>query len=184
MTSSQSESLQLDRNAGGIVVVCGPPGVGKTTVAERATAQLSGELLRTDVIRKELYPEPTYNAEESKETYQMLFDRATTIADSGRTAVVDGTFRTVKIRERIKQRADAIAAEFSLITVTCDEGIVKERIESRDDISDADFDIHLMIKDEFEPIEMEHEVVDNSRDLRSLQQQVDEALGVASLTPR
>lgn len=77
---------------GVLVVACGPPGVGKTTVAE-AAAHLDAELLRTDVVRKELFPEPTYTDEEIDRMYRELFARAGGLLETGRSVVLDGTFR-------------------------------------------------------------------------------------------
>ncbi|MFB6177910.1 MAG: AAA family ATPase, partial [Halobaculum sp.] len=52
-----------------LVVVCGPPGVGKTTVASEAADQVDGTVLRTDVVRKDLFPEPTYDEAETEAVY-------------------------------------------------------------------------------------------------------------------
>ena len=47
--------------------------------------------------------------------------------------------------------------------MTCEEAVVRERIEERtDDASDADFEVHRAFEDAFEPIDVEHAVVDNS----------------------
>ncbi|MCF2241345.1 AAA family ATPase, partial [Halobacterium salinarum] len=43
-----------------LVVVCGLPGTGKTTVSGHAAETLDAELLRTDVVRTDLFPEPDY----------------------------------------------------------------------------------------------------------------------------
>lgn len=164
-----------------LVLVCGPPGTGKSTVAERVTERLDGLLLRTDVVRKELYPEPSYTATESAAVYDELFERARANLETGAHVVLDGTFREASLRERAASVAEAVGVEYRIVRVTCDEAVVEERIAGRvDDESDADFEIHKQIKAEFEPIAAEHLVVDNSGSLAETLATVDEAFPTGS----
>lgn len=43
-----------------IIVICGLPGVGKTTLAKEIALLVNAVLLSTDKIRKELLSRPTY----------------------------------------------------------------------------------------------------------------------------
>lgn len=163
-----------------LVLVCGLPGTGKSTVAERIVEVLPARLLRTDVVRKELFPEPTYAAEESATVYDELFSRARETLDAGEDVVLDATFRQRDLRDRAAAVAAAADVEFRLVRVTCDEAVVRERIRKRqryeDDESDADFAVYNQLKDEFEPIEREeHVVVDNSGALSETLDDVDQA---------
>jgi len=165
-----------------LVLVCGLPGTGKSTVAERIAKRLPARLLRTDVVRKELFPEPTYAAEESAAVYDELLDRAREAIDAGDHVVLDATFRRRHLRERAAEVAADAEIEFRLARVTCEESVVRERIHTRqaeeDDESDADFAIYTKLKDEFEPIEREdHVVIDNSGSLEATLAAVDEAFG-------
>lgn len=157
-----------------IVVVCGPPGVGKSTVAKRIADRLGTDVLRTDVLRKELFEDPEYTNTETNQTYEALFERMSAVVEDGRSAVVDGTFRTREIRQRARKRAELHDVSVSLVNVTCDESVVEARIDQREDVSDADFEIHKQLKSEFEPIEMPHLVIDNSGGLDVLYRQIDE----------
>ena len=163
-----------------LVLVCGLPGTGKSTVAERVAELLPASLLRTDVVRKELFPDPTYASEESAAVYDELFSRATERLEDGEHVVLDATFRQRDLRERAAGVAAAAGADFRLVRVECAESVVRERIERRqreeDDESDADFAVYEQLKDEFEPIEGEdHVVVDNSGSLSETLDAVDEA---------
>jgi predicted kinase len=46
------------------VIICGLPGVGKTTVAKDLAALINAIVLSTDRIRKELILKPTYKKQE------------------------------------------------------------------------------------------------------------------------
>ncbi|WP_240729948.1 AAA family ATPase [Halalkalirubrum salinum] len=159
-----------------IVVVCGPPGVGKSTVAKRIADRLNADVFRTDVLRKQLFEDPEYTNNETDQTYKALFERMNAVVEDGRSAVVDGTFRTRTIRTRARKRAELQDVPFSLVNVTCDESVIKARIDQREDVSDADFTIHKQIKSEFEPIEIPHLVIDNSGGLEALYRQIDKQL--------
>jgi predicted kinase len=168
-----------------LVLVCGLPGTGKSTVAERIAELLPASLLRTDVVRKELFPDPTYASEESARVYDELFSRARERLDDGEHVVLDATFRRRDLRERAAAVAEAAGTEYRLVRVTCAESVVRQRIERRqreeDDESDADFAVYNQLKNEFEPIQGDdHVVVDNSGDLSETLSAVDEAFRAAA----
>ncbi|GAA0716302.1 AAA family ATPase [Halorubrum trapanicum] len=140
------------------MVVCGLPGVGKTTVAERIADHVDGRIRRTDVIRKELFPDPEYTDAETEAVYAELLSRARDDVDAGDAVVLDATFAD----DRFRAAARETAAEFDLVEVACDEAVVERRIERRDGISDADFEIHLHFRELFDAVAGDHVVVDNS----------------------
>jgi len=158
-----------------LAVTCGLPGVGKTTVAETVADRIDGALYRTDVVRKELLSEPEYTPEETKTVYEELLARGQRTVEGGRDVVLDGTFFKRQYREMARQtatEADAVV-EFRLVKVECAESVVRERIRARtDDESDADFDVYLLHKDSFEPVECEHVTVDNSDGLDATRRRV------------
>ena len=148
-----------------LVVVCGLPGVGKTTVAETVADRLDADLVRTDVVRKDLFPEPEYTAAESRRTYEAVFGRADALLSADGAAVLDGTFRRAARRERARAVARRHGAEFDLLRVACDERVAKRRIRAREgDASDADVEVYDLLRAEFEPAN-DPLVVDNSGDL-------------------
>lgn len=173
--------------AGELVVVCGLPGVGKTTVAERIADHLGGRVLRTDVIRKELFDEPTYADAETETVYAELIDRARRRVAAGEAVVLDATFADERFRVAAGEMADRVADGVTLVKVECDESVVEQRIRRRDGISDADFDIHLRFKRSFDRIDaggdrsdrvwVDVVVVDNSGDETETFAQVDAVFG-------
>ncbi|WP_434521674.1 AAA family ATPase [Halorubrum sp. AS12] len=151
-----------DPSSGRLVVVCGLPGVGKTTVAERIADHVDGRIRRTDVIRKELFPDPEYTDAETEAVYAELLSRARDDVDAGDAVVLDATFADDRFRAAARETAAETAAKFDLVEVACDEDVVERRIERRDGISDADFEIHLHFRELFDAVAGDHVVVDNS----------------------
>ncbi|ELZ49221.1 kinase [Halorubrum coriense DSM 10284] len=176
----QTSSAAVDdegATTGRLVVVCGLPGVGKTTVAERIAAHVDGRVRRTDVIRKELFDDPEYTDDETEAVYAELLARAREDVADGEAVVLDATFADARFRTDAREAAAAAAAEFDLVEVACDEAVVERRIERRDGISDADFEIHLHFKELFDDVETDRVLVDNSGTEAETFAQVDAAFG-------
>ncbi|MFB6269964.1 MAG: AAA family ATPase [Halobacterium sp.] len=156
-----------------IVVVCGLPGAGKTTVAEHAAGLLDADLLRTDVVRKDLFPDPEYTDSEMRAVYEELFERASAAVRRGDAVVLDGTFQHGDLREDVQAVADDLGVPVTFVKVECDADVVRERIRERsDDESDADFEIHQQYRESFDAVDREHAVVDNSGGLEETREQV------------
>jgi len=155
-----------------LVVVCGLPGVGKSTVARAVADRLGAARLRTDVVRKELFDDPGYTDGETAAVYDELLSRARDRLLEGESIVLDGTF---KRRDRRVEARD-LAARFRLLRVECEESVVERRIVERDGVSDADLEVHRQFRERFEPVEMDHVVVDNSGSEAETRRQVVEAL--------
>ena len=164
--------------AGGrIIAICGVPGVGKTTTAEWITDNVGGQLLRTDVIRKELFPDPSYTAEERRRTYAELFDRALGLVSMGEVAVLDATFARRRYRDWLRDRAAEAGVDLEFVEVDCAEPVVRDRIAAREGASDADFEVYLYYRYRFEPVRGEHLTVDNSNGLAETYAQLEQYFG-------
>lgn len=159
-----------------LVIVCGAPGVGKSTVARLASEELNGIVLRSDEIRKEIVPDPTYSAAETQRVYNELLDRAKNQLQAGKSVVLDATFSNRGFRDQARDLGRHTAGSCRVLHVRCDEAIVKERIKDREDVSDADFKIHKEVKDSFDPLVYPHSVISNSGELRVVEEQVSFAL--------
>lgn len=156
-----------------IVVVCGLPGAGKTTVAEHAAGLLDADRFRTDVVRKDLFSDPEYTDAEMRAVYEELFERAAAVVRGGRSAVLDGTFQHSDLRDEVQSLGDTLGVPVTFVKVDCESDVVRERIRARsDDASDADFEIYRQYRETFDAVEREHAVVDNSGDLDTTRTQV------------
>lgn len=156
-----------------LVVVCGLPGAGKTTVAGVLTDRLEAEIIRTDVVRKDCFPDPEYTSEETRATYEETLARAKRALERDGGAIVDGTFRRERLRDRARAVAEDVGARFDLVHVECAKPVVKSRLAEREgDESDADFRVYELLESEFEPLVHAHHRIDNSGTLAETRTQL------------
>ncbi|OIB55294.1 AAA family ATPase [Natrialba sp. SSL1] len=158
-----------------LIVYCGLPGVGKSAASGYTAEQIDAERYRTDQVRKQLFPDPSYTPEETHATYDALLERARSTLESGSNVVLDATFQSRPHREQAAAMADETGVDCEFVYVDCDLDVVEERIEERTDtISDAQFEQHLQLRETFDSIERDHVVVDNSGTLEETYRQIDE----------
>lgn len=142
-----------------LTIVCGLPGVGKTTTARDLAAENDARIIRSDVVRKQLFPEPTYSSQETEQVYETVLDRARAALPN--PVVLDATWRRKRHRDKAVALAQREGVEYRIVKVECDEHVVKRRITERSgDESDADFSIYL--QSEFEALTRDAEIVDNT----------------------
>lgn len=146
-----------------IVLICGLPGVGKSTLARALAPLIHAVVLSTDKIRKELIPNPTYRWQERRLIYDVLVLLAKYLHREGINCILDATFNTESSRKELKRKLDLSPEEFSLIECTCSEDVVISRLKNRkDEHSDADIIIYKKMKKIYQPVAREHIVVDTS----------------------
>ena len=150
-------------------MVCGYPGVGKTTLANELESLINGVVLSTDKIRKELIDKPTYSEQEKKLIYDVLILLAKYLHNTGINCILDATFNSQKTRENIKKRLDLTYNQFKIIECICPEEIIISRLKNRKKgYSDADESIYKMIIEKYEQIKEIHITVDTSQPLKKI----------------
>ena len=148
-----------------IIIVCGLPGTGKTTIAKRMVKEINGRYLNTDDIRLKLYPSGrTYSQEEKDSVYREMFRIAEEETGKGHNVIMDGTFYLKKYRKWAEEKFGK-----NLVFVECvlDEEKVRERIEERNrkkysndpegrnEKSEADFRVYKIVKNQYEEFDEE-----------------------------
>jgi predicted kinase len=150
-----------------IVVICGLPGVGKTSVANDIALFIHDSVvLSTDKIRKELISNPTYKREERRLIYSILLIMAKYLHNAGINCILDATFSRESSRQELKERLSLTAEQMCIVECTCPEDVVISRLKERkNDYSDADISIYRKMKRTYEPIKGEecHIVVNTSQ---------------------
>lgn len=140
--------------------------------------ELNALYLNTDRLRKNFFgPSPSYDPQESEITYQIMMTHAEAALYKDRDVVLDATFNKPTGRVEAQAISDAFGAGFQLLKVWADEDTVRERLEDREnDASDAGYDIYRYMKDNWDDIEMEHEIIDNSGTIEETEDQLDSIL--------
>jgi|Deesub1362A_J573_1020465.scaffolds.fasta_scaffold00057_124 hypothetical protein len=150
-----------------LILLCGLPGTGKSTLAKRITRRYSATILQTDEVRKEIIKKPTYSQEEKRLVYKVVFLITKYLLKSKRNVILDGTFYKRKLRNEAYKIADECKNRFIIIECTAPEEVIKKRMKRRISkgrgLSDADYDVYLKIKKQFEPIRREHLTVDTTK---------------------
>ena len=162
------ESKKDDSKRNTLILVCGLPGTGKSTVSKAIAEKTGAVLFNTDVVRKELFPRPAYTQEEKDLVYRMLFEMAEKFLKQSKNVVLDGTFYKKELRSRVKAIAQRNKSGFAIIEVVCSEKTAKCRLDDRaksESLSDADFCVYRKIREQFEPIREKHFVVDTGKDV-------------------
>ena len=148
-----------------IVIVCGLPGVGKTTIAKNLAPLIDASILSTDKIRKELISNPTYQKEERALIYDVMILLAKYLQQAGRNCILDATFNKEYSRNQVKNMLKVSEDQFFIVECTCPEKIIFSRLKNREkDYSDADVSVYQKMKKIYEPVKGKHITVDTSQD--------------------
>ena len=148
-----------------IVIVCGLPGVGKTTFAKKLAPLINATVLSTDKIRKELISLPTYEKEERRLIYDVMVLSAKYLHNSGANCILDATFNREESRTEVKKKLRIQDREFFVIECMCPENIIISRLKERkNDYSDAGIKVYQKMKKIYEYVKRKHITIDTTLD--------------------
>jgi aminoglycoside phosphotransferase family enzyme/predicted kinase len=146
-----------------LVLVGGLPGTGKSTLA-RALARRAGfDVLRSDVVRKELagltpaesgqnaFEGGIYSAAWTDRTYAELARRAAAILAAGGRALIDASFRDGARRHEMFALARRWGVRTLMLECRATPDVIRERLQARHgDASDADWAIYRQAAGEWQ----------------------------------
>lgn len=146
-----------------LVLVGGLPGCGKSTLAEALGQRGHFEVLRSDVVRKELAGLPPaesgrsafgggiYTASWTERTYAELARRAETILAVGGRVLIDAGFRSDGRRHDFFALARRWGVRALMLECRAAPEVIRERLQQRrGDASDADWAIYQQAADEWQ----------------------------------
>jgi predicted kinase len=176
-----------------VLVIGGLAGTGKTTLAMALAEALGAELLRTDVIRQELFgsgPHAAktdggiYRREARERVYDEVFRRAAALHSDRISVVLDGTFSTLDLLCKARELAVDLRSVFLAIECVCRPETAHERIKQRvaeaRDVSDARPEIHDIQRMRWEswPADIPQVHIDTEQPLNKQVEQI-----IAALSP-
>ena len=147
-------------------VVWGQVAAGKSTVGRALGETLDIEVLRSDVVRKQLFEraageetvaafgEGIYSRQATALTYGKLLRRAQAEVEQGRSVVLDATFSRRSRRREAMRLAGEAGAAIVFVECACPEATIRQRLAQRAGTrgaSDARLEHYDALKAQFEP---------------------------------
>ncbi len=139
-----------------LILVAGLPGTGKSTLARLLANVANFEVIRSDVVRKQLVNEAgertgpaefgkgIYTLEWTQRTYDECLRRSKEMLLDGKRVLVDANFREEASRRLFLDAATKLGVRCGLLICQADSEIIRMRLANRrDDASDADWSVYL-----------------------------------------
>jgi aminoglycoside phosphotransferase family enzyme/predicted kinase len=123
-----------------LIAVGGLSGTGKTTLARSLCEALAAQILRSDVVRQELFASAVagetpdaekYSQAGRSRVYEELFRRAERLLDLGVSVVLDATFAQAGFMSAAQELAKSHDARFLAVECWCPPEIALQRISQR-----------------------------------------------------
>jgi len=157
-----------------IIIVFGLPGSGKSYFASRLAGNMEASYVSSDVIRKQLFEVIEYSIEEKKMVYEVMMKEMKKCIQLGEDIVLDATFYKESIRNEFISTAHAYDERILFIEVRADQQVVLDRLRLKRKYSDADYSVHVHMKKAFQPLEMDHLIIDSTQE--NIKDMIDVAL--------
>ena len=151
-----------------LILTAGLMGTGKSALAKNLATLLDAKVIRSDVLRKEMlhiapserryedFGDGIYSERISEETYAQALSMAEERLAGKQNAIIDASYKRRKEREKAKEAASRIGADFVVIECVCPEDEIKSRLDRRahktKEPSDGRWEIFQSQKADFEPI--------------------------------
>ena len=148
----------------GLVLIGGLPGSGKSTLAAELAERANFELIRTDMVRKQLagkdpgtsepqaFGSGLYTAAWNERTYAEALRRAEALLFEGRRVIVDASFREDARRQAFIEATSRLKVPVVLLQCEADAEVIRQRLSARSgDASDADWSIYEAAAKAWEP---------------------------------
>jgi predicted kinase len=155
-----------------LVMLCGLPGTGKSTLARILVDQLPAVSVESDLVRQTLFTPPTYTAVESQRVHKVCHILMGWYLRHYYHVVYDATNLYEHHRRLAYRLAARSGARLTVAEITASDEVVRQRLAPRgcrdvpshlpDDYSDADWQVYDRMRRRAEPIQHEHITVDTS----------------------
>lgn len=155
-----------------LVMLCGLPGTGKSTLARELAQRLPAVRIESDRIRRKLFASPVYTAEESQRVHIVCHILIGWYLRHYYHVVYDATNLYEYHRHMVYRLAERSGARLVVAEVTASDQVIRARLAHRrqddpairdpQDYSEADWEVYLHMRRRAEPIQHEHVTLDTS----------------------
>jgi len=154
-----------------LVVISGLPGTGKSYFCRRLAERAPLGILESDVLRKVIFPIPTYASTESLRLFRACYSLVEVLLKKGVPLALDATNLGESYRERLYHICDQVGARLIIVRIEAPPEVVRQRLEKRakgadaEDNSEADWRVYQRMRLNVDRIRRNHLVVDTARDI-------------------
>jgi predicted kinase len=146
-----------------VIIVSGLPGSGKSFFAEKLAKLINAEYLSSDIIRKELFSNPTYSKEEKESVYEEMKIKMNVFLPVKTDVILDATFFKDELRKSFCKECIKHKTTCRIIIISASEEDIRQRISHKRAFSDADYSVYLKMKEQFEMPETEFLELNSSK---------------------
>lgn len=146
-----------------IVVVTGLPGSGKSFFASRLSTAIHAEYISSDRLRKKMIERRTYSTEEKELVYDEMLKQVRKAVKQNKSLVLDATFYKTETRNKFTEEIKD-AGTIVIIEIIAGEALIKERMRTPREDSEADFTVYKVIQQQWEPIREQHLILQSTND--------------------
>jgi len=146
-----------------VIIVFGLPGSGKSYLASRLAEMLHAEYVNSDHLRKEIFQKRSYSDREKAFVYDAMLKKMKEAITQNQSVVLDATFYKDETRKLFIQETKEKTNIF-FIEVTTSEGLTRQRLNKERPDSEADFRAYQLIKQQWEPFNESHLVLESTDD--------------------
>ncbi|MRR17265.1 MAG: aminoglycoside phosphotransferase, partial [Deltaproteobacteria bacterium] len=184
-----------------LILTAGLIGSGKSYQARNLAARLGADVIRMDVLRKELlqiapaekhyesFGQGIYSSDISQKTYKKAVELAAQKLERGKPVVIDASFRKRADRLLAAEAAARLHVPLYVIECVCPDEIVRIRLEKRkldtDNPSDGRWEILAQQKKDYEAVDEipagRYFKVDTSADPEELRRRIVQTIKMAEL---
>ena len=153
------------------IILSGLPGTGKSTIARAVGRALPAIVVESDFVRKSLFPQPDYSAQESRFTHAVCRAVARQLLKKGYSVISDATNLKEWHRSLLVRIAEQSSATTLIVQLTAPQPVIRARLRHRfirrlpDDHSDANWTVYELLLAEVQTIKRKHLRIDTSRAL-------------------
>lgn len=159
-----------------LIVLCGLPGTGKTTLAQRLAHRLPAAIVQTDHIRKVLFPEPDYGPGETRWVHLMARILVRLLLREGKTVIHDATNLRREHRQEVYSIAEKERAPVAVLVLEAPEEITRWRLSRAPrGHSDASWEVYERMRREWEPVRERPHLVVSSDEVHEALEHVERA---------